>query len=577
MTVTETDMAIALLPGQAHGAIMACQTGISFWGGIDPDTAIIIDALHHQHLESVTGKILMMPSSRGSCSGSGVLLSLILNNKAPAALIFCEEEEILTLGAFVASRLFDKTIPVIRLSQQDYHQLATCKTATINDGVISAETVNITCAPLDLDQIHLGAEAQSWLAGTSGQAQKIAMEILALMCAANGTNHLVDITKGHIDGSIFCHEANLIFAKTMQEIGAQIRIPTTINAISVDRELWPLQSVDPDFANKAMALADAYVSMGASPIYTCAPYLLDNAPEKGEVIGWSESNAVIFANSILGARTLKHPDYLDLFIAMTGKAPASGVYRDDNRKAQMMIEVSLPQNTAPDDLIWPLMGWLAGSLAPAQIPFVTGLESLPATQDDLKGFCAAFGTMSGAPLIHIKGHSAEAEQPEISNHLLSQTPHEVTLDDLKDAWHQLNHKLLAPQMPINLIAIGSPHASFDEVAQIDTLLSQRQIHHHVTMIITVGRPTLVKLKETGLFDSLTQSGISVIADLCWCSITEPVMPSSATSIMTNSAKYAHYAYGLSNRPARLASLQDCVETAISGTAPDSLPEWLVAE
>ena len=84
------------------------------------------------------------------------------------------------------------------------------------------------------------------------------------MCAANGTDHLDDISKGHIDGSIYCHEANPIFAEKMKEIGAQLRVPTTINAISVDRELWPLQSVAPDFADKAaVTLADAYVSIWA--------------------------------------------------------------------------------------------------------------------------------------------------------------------------------------------------------------------------------------------------------------------------------------------------------------------------
>ena len=577
MTVTNHNGAIILQEGHAHGAIMACEVGLSFWGGVDPETGRIIDSLHPQHQQSVTGKILMMPSSRGSCSGSGVFLSLCLNGKAPAALIFCEDEEILTLGAFVASHLFEMICPVIRLDRHIYDQLANNKSATIKARQLSAQTVNLTCQPLDLEKIELGKEEQGWLDGTSGHAQKIAMEILRLMCAANGTDHLIDISKGHIDGSIFCHEANLVFAETMRDIGAQIHVPTTINAISVDRELWPMQSVASDFAEKAVALADAYVSMGAAPVFTCAPYLLENAPETGENIGWSESNAVIFANSIIGARTLKHPDYLDLFIAMTGKAPASGVYLDDDRKAQMTIELSLPENTMPDDLIWPLMGWLAGTIAPSRIPYVTGLESVPATQDDLKAFCAAFGTTSAVPLIHIKGHSAEAHLPQITSQLSSQSIQKVSLADLRQAWVRLNHNLLADQKPVNLIAIGSPHASFDEVVEINRLLSRRPIHDDMTMMVTVGRPCLLKLKHTGMFESLTQLGVSLIADLCWCSITEPVFPSSASTIMTNSAKYAHYAYGLSGRSARLAGLRDCVETAVSGKAPVDAPDWLSAD
>ena len=574
MRMTDHNEAIILQAGQAQGAILACDVGLSFWGGVDPETGLIIDAFHPHYQQSITGKILMMPSSRGSCSGSGVFLSLCLNGKAPAALIFCEDEEILTLGAFVASRLFDKTCPVIRLDRHSFDKLASNDRATIDDATISAQTITLRCESLKFEQIELGQEEQSWLEGRSGHAQKIAMEILRLMCAANGTDHLIDISKGHIDGSIYCHEANLIFAEKMKEIGAQLRVPTTINAISVDRELWPLQSVAPDFADKAVALADAYVSMGAAPVFTCAPYLLESAPEAGENIGWSESNAVIFANSILGARTLKHPDYLDLFIAMTGKAPASGVYLDDQRKAQMTIALCLPENTLADDLIWPLMGWLTGTIAPSHIPFVTGLESVPATQDDLKAFCAAFGTTSGAPLVHIKGHSAEAHLPQITDQLSSQASQKVSLHDLKGAWHRLNHNFLKNQGSVDLVAIGSPHASFEEVAEIHRLLSMRYIHNDITMMVTVGRPTLAKLKKTGLFESLTHSGLSIIADLCWCSITEPVFPASAATIMTNSAKYAHYAYGLSGRPARLASLQECVETAISGKTPVDMPNWL---
>jgi predicted aconitase len=125
------------------------------------------------------------------------------------------------------------------------------------------------------------------------------------MAAANDTTTLIDIQKGHIDGCILAHSANLIFAEKMAELGAQVSVPTTINAISVDRENWLSQKIPEDFGKQASRLADAYVKMGAKPVFTCAPYLLEEKPEFGEIIGWSESNAVIYANSILGARTSK--------------------------------------------------------------------------------------------------------------------------------------------------------------------------------------------------------------------------------------------------------------------------------
>ena len=150
--------------------------------------------------------------------------------------------------------------------------------------------------------------------------------------------------------------------------------------------------------------------MGAKPVFTCAPYLLEEKPKFGEIIGWSESNAVIYANSILGARTSKNPDYLDLFIAMTGRAPESGVYTDDGRMAQEIISVEIP-DIEPDDVFWPLIGWLAGKASPSKIPIITGLENLNPEPDDLKSLCAAFGTTSGAPMLHISGQTPEAKLP----------------------------------------------------------------------------------------------------------------------------------------------------------------------
>src|SRR5690606_34832360 len=141
--------------------------------------------------------------------------------------------------------------------------------------------------------------------------------------------------------------------------------------------------------------------------FTCSPYLLDSAPKTGEAIAWAESNAVIFANTVLGARTAKHPDFLDLCIALTGRAPLSGVYLDEHRKARRIIDVDLPDGI--DDAFWPLIGYLAGRAAPDRVPLLRGLAAARPTRDDLKALCAAFGTTSAAPMLHIEGVTPEAD------------------------------------------------------------------------------------------------------------------------------------------------------------------------
>ena len=561
----DAPVGLVLIEGHASGDILVCKEGLSFWGGVCPDTGRIIDIHHPNYEQSVAGKILMMPSSRGSCSGSGVLLALALSGFAPAAIIFSESEDILSLGGFVLERIFNKIFPILRLDKDAFALLAKAKTAKIEDCEITSDTFSGKVEKISVDKVALNKKDRSLLQGEGGVAAKLAMEILSIMAAANGTNALVDITRGHIDGCILAHSANLIFAEKMAELGAQVTVPTTINAISIDQENWLAQGVPTDFGNKAGRLADAYVHMGARPVFTCAPYLLDQPPEFGEVIGWSESNAVIYANSVLGARTSKHPDYLDLLIAMTGRAPASVVYSDAGRRPQTILSVSLSA-IEPDDLFWPVIGWLAGKLSPNAIPLITGLDALSPNQDDLKALCAAFGTTSGAPMLHISGHTPEADMPARTD----AAKYRIDLPALQQAWRELNKG----DVDADLVAIGSPHASFAEVKKIDDLMQGRRCHPDITLIITVGRDTLNRLKQQGIDERLTDCGVQLIADLCWCSITEPVFPVQARSIMTNSAKYAHYAHALSGRYARLSNLQDCIETAITGRTQTAMPAWL---
>lgn len=560
-------IATILVSGEADGSVLACTQGLSFWGGVDPDTGIIIDAHHPEHGAPLSGRIVLMPTSRGSCSGSGVLLQLARNAKAPAALVFRDHEDILTLGAVIAARLFDATVAVLRLSPPIFDALSHASHASIGGGVLLFDDQSIPLTPIDTDHLDLSDADRAMLDGNEGPALEVAMQVLCLMAAVQGATGFVDVSRAHIDGCILAHDANLDFAEKMQQMGAKTRIPTTINAISVDRENWQSQGVANDFGSKASRLADAYVNMGALPTFTCAPYLLDNPPAGDEAIGWSESNAVIYANSVLGARTVKHPDYLDLFIAMTGRAPCTGVYVTDNRRPGCKIQVVLPARF--DDALWPMLGWLAGTLSPQRIPVLTGLEGTNPSQDDLKALCAAFGTTSAAPMLHVKGHTPEGQLAPL--HGSEQL--EITPLDLAQVWRDFN----AADDQVDLVAIGSPHASLAECRKLAQLMQGKRCHAGTQMIVTVGRQVLFAAKTEGIIDPLEDAGVQVIPDICWCSITEPVFPRTAKVLMTNSGKYSHYATGLTGRGVRFGSLEDCARTALSGHSPEQLPDWLTQD
>lgn len=554
-----------VVPGDASAAVLVCDEGVSFWGGVNAESGIVQDAHHPQHGQSLAGKIVLMPTSRGSCSGSGVLLELALNGHAPAALVFHEAEDILTLGALISGRMFSRPLPVLNLSKDSYDRVAALDHARIDAGHITGERVHIPLHKLDTETLHMSSQDQAMLEGAQGPAVQLAMEVIRVMGAAQGATRLIDVTRVHIDGCIYAGPANLTFAEAMENMDAQVKVPTTMNAISVDFDNWQDQGVPSLFGTPARRLAEAYLTMGARPTFTCAPYLAHDRPVAGEDIGWSESNAVIFANSVLGARTVKHPDFFDLFVALTGRAPLSDVYLPENRQARVRLSVELPDEF--DEAIWPLIGWVAGQCAPDQVPRLEGIGGSDLKEDDLKALCAAFGTTSAAPMLHIQGITPEGDiAPSVDAPRIS-----VTQDMLRKAWKTLNS---GPER-VDLVALGSPHFSLDETRRFAKLMDGHKCNAAVACIITLSRETEGQARAEGLLDILETAGVQILHDLCWCSISEPVFPPKALHLVTNSGKYAHYAPGLSGRTVRFAGLAECAKAAVEGHLAAGLPDWLV--
>jgi predicted aconitase/predicted aconitase with swiveling domain len=556
-----SEAARRVLPGVAAGPVIASSEALSFWGGVDPATARVIDVHHPLCGASLAGSVLMLPTSRGSCSGSGVWLDLALNGRAPAALLLGGPEDTLTLGALAAAEMFGKTTPVLRLGPDAFRKLSQERTLRINQTSIEGDGVVVAIAEPPPQALELSDADRAMLAGDHGPAVRQAMRIVCAMAEQQGAAALIDVTQAHIDGCIYASPANLAFAERMVELGARVRVQTTMNAISVVHGRWREQGVAAAFGAPATRLADAYVQMGCRPTFTCAPYLLDTAPTAGENIGWAESNAVVFANSVLAARTAKHPDFLDLCIALTGRAPLAGAYLDAGRRARRIIDVECPDGA--DDSFWPLIGYLAGRASPDRIPLLRLRGARPG-RDDLKALCAAFATTSAAPMLHIEGVTPEAGLAAAADADRAT----ISRADMAAAWASLNQ---GPD-EIELVAIGSPHASLDECRALAAALGGRRVR--AALIVTAGKDVIAAARSAGVLAALEASGVAVLPDLCWCSISEPVYPTQARTVMTNSCKYAHYGPGLHGRKLRYSGLADCVEAAMTGRAPPRLPRWL---
>lgn len=570
---------VAYVGGVASGELVASDTELSFWGGVDPATGEVIDRHHPLSGRYLGGKILAIPGGRGSCSGSGVLLELILNGKGPKAMLFEREEDILTLGVIVTEEMFGKSIPVVTLAPDDFKKLSGAGFVRIDGNRVAfsderGEPSGESMGPADtghvFGEVALSDADMAFLSGIHGEAARSAMRIIARMARLQGARELIDVTQVHVDGCVYTGPGSLLFAEKLRDMGGCVVVPTTLNSISVDHARWRAQGVDPALGEPASRLGDAYTDMGARATFTCAPYLLDSAPKRGEQVAWGESNAVVFGNSVLGARTMKYPDFLDICIALTGRAPLAGPHADANRKATLRVEVSDLADI--DDSFYPLLGYKVGALAGDRIPVIAGLDRAVPTADDLKAFGAAFATSSSAPMFHIQGVTPEAAL--LADAVLHDQRIEtirIAPGDLRPEWEELN---TAEDGSVDLVSLGNPHFSFGELQALAALCRGRVKTPGVAVVITTARSIHERARESGLVSELEGFGVQFVTDTCWCMIGHPIIPRGAGAIMTNSGKYAHYGPGLTGLRFHFGSLAACVEAACSGHNPRVAPKWM---
>src|ERR1044072_3336878 len=188
--------------------------------------------------------------------------------------------------------------------------------------------------------MQLSERDRAMLAGDAGPAPQLAMSILLRMAAVYGADTLMDISQAHIDSTIYLGDATLEFAERLASLGARVAVPTSLNVSGVDECGWKDWAVTPEWAAKAARQMLAYEKMGALPTGTCAPYQTAMRPAFGTQIAWGESNAIAFANSVIGARTERYPDLLDICCAITGRVPAIGLHLSSERAGQLLLTLA---------------------------------------------------------------------------------------------------------------------------------------------------------------------------------------------------------------------------------------------
>lgn len=258
------------------------------------------------------------------------------------------------------------------------------------------------------------------LAGETGTfGDTMAMEVVAQTARMLGAERLVKIHSSHIDGCLYHGDSGALYCEKLAQKGARVKVPATTNVGALNL-LKPEQSRLPAEQRKmAYRLMVAHERMGCEPSWTCAPYQASARPTLGQQVAWGESNAVAFTNTVLGARTNRYGDFLDIACAISARAPYYGLHKPENRQAKLVLDVSdLSPNLLGQSAFYPVLGSMIGRLAGETVCAVTGMPT-GATDDELKALCAGAASTGAVALIHIVGVTPEA--PDLNTALGGRT------------------------------------------------------------------------------------------------------------------------------------------------------------
>jgi predicted aconitase len=417
--------------------------------------------------------------------------------------------------------------------------------------------------------MRLTDEEKSILDGKQGEAARIALAVLVDLGELFGAEGLMTVSQVHIDATLYMVDAGLEFAEKMADLGGEVAVPTSLNPSAIDLQRWQEYRVPSEILPKHKRMEAAYLQMRATPTWTCAPYQHGIIPRFGEQIAWGESNAIAFANSIIGARTNRYADLMDICAAIIGKVPKFGLHLTENRKANMLIRLKeITTQMFENEAIYPLLGYLLGEMAGDQVAAITGIPS-NIKIDSLKGFCAAAASSGAVGLFHMVGITPEAQTLAMCLHgNKPENVYDITPRLIKRAEDRL---WTIQRDAVDLIVTGCPHYSSSEFIRLAQLTKGKKVHSSVVFWVFTNRSVYAWIKDNGILADLTAAGIMVFTD--GCPLQFPKETWHFNAAMTDSAKFANYCFSQRGLDAAYGSLADCVETAVRGKICRSESLW----
>lgn len=416
--------------------------------------------------------------------------------------------------------------------------------------------------------MNLTAEEQYWLDGACGPGVAMAMRILVDMGRILGADRLIPVSSTHIDGCLYHGPAGVAFAERLVEGRAQVVVPSTLNVGAVDLRRPDRMLLSPEDHDLALRLMRAYEALGCKATWTCAPYQAGHRPALGQDVAWAESNAVVFVNSVLGARTNRYGDFMDICCAVTGRAPLYGLHIQENRAARLLVTTDgLSAGLKSMEAFYPVLGAWLGRESAGEIAVIDGLP-LSATEDQLKALGAAAASTGAVAMFHVAGVTPEATTVKAA--LQGREPSRVvalTPDLVRVARDSLS---TVDGEKLDVVALGSPHFSEAEIDAFEAALAGRTTRAPV--YICTGRHVANRLAESGRLDALESRGVEIVIDTCV--VATPILKGGAGGVlMTNSGKFAHYGPANTGYESVFGTLGDCVESAVAGRVVRDERAW----
>jgi predicted aconitase len=409
----------------------------------------------------------------------------------------------------------------------------------------------------------LTKEEERMLEGRLGYGVQKSMELLVSLGEIYGAKKMVEISSAHLPG-VGVESAGKwgkAFVEEMYKGGARFRAWATLNTCSIDFVKWKQIGISEEIVHNQIELSEFFRKMGSMIHHTCTPYLGFNIPRVNEHIAWGDSSALLFANSVFGARTNREGGPSALAAAVTGRVPLYGLHLDKNRRGDCLIDVRAKLRDRAD---FSALGYLAGRLLKKGNPVFSNLSPRVGFQE-LKALCS-LSAPSSIGLFHVIGVTPEARTAkEVFPNGEPEKRIVIHDGDIEKTVEELN---TAEASDIGLVVVGCSHASLLEITQISQLLEGKRIKSGSKLWIFTSSAIKSVADRIGCTNIIERAGGLILCDCCPNLLPDDLYrDQNIRCVTTNSAMILHYLsvyHGTLNLQSHFGSAEKCIKSAICG-------------